>query len=123
MTTLSVFSDGKVYFVSKASKRLFILDLAAGTYECSSTMSGAFNNQPDQIKIILDDPQGIVYFCEDGGDDCGIHGRDGTGQFFSIIDGPGYDSETTGLAFSPDAKFMVSTSSVGQTFLFFSSSF
>ena len=82
------------------------MDLDAGTYECSSTVSGAFNNQPDQIKIILDDPQGIVYFCEDGGNDCGIHGRDSDGRFFSIVDGPGYNTETTGLAFSPDAKYM-----------------
>lgn len=33
--------------------------------------------------------------------------RDRTGRFFSIIDGPGYNTETSGLAFSPDAKFMV----------------
>lgn len=49
-----------------------------------------------------------VYFAEDGGKDCGVHGRDGQGLFFSIIDGPGYRTETTGLAFSPDKKFMVS---------------
>ena len=51
----------------------------------------------------------ILYFCEDGGKelgDCGVHGRDSSGRFFSILDGPGYVSETTGLAFSPNKRHM-----------------
>ena len=106
------------------------------TYEASSTVSGAFNRQPDQVKALVDDPMELgtptekeirskrrngfkfltvllldpiyaVYFCEDGGNDCGVHARDSAGRFFSILDGPGYRTETTGLAFSPDRRFMV----------------
>ncbi|CAB9499161.1 osmC-like protein [Seminavis robusta] len=95
-----------LYFISKTTKFLFILDLINMTYERSSTQSGAFNNQPDQIQRIVNDPNQIVYFCEDGGPDCGVHGRDATAQFFSILDGPGYNTETTGLAFSSDHNYM-----------------
>jgi len=96
----------KLYFVSKTTKKLFILDLVAGTYEWSSTVSGAFNNQPDQLAYIVDDPNQIIYFCEDGGNDCGVHGRDATAKFFSILDGTGYSTETTGLTFSSDKYYM-----------------
>lgn len=102
------FRNGNLYFVSKTTKRLFILDLNAQTFERFSTVSGAFNNQPDQIKFIVGDtnPDAILYFCEDGGSDCGVHGRDNTAQFFTILDGPAYNTETTGLAFNPDATKM-----------------
>ena len=73
-------------------------------YESSSTVSGAFDRQPDQVARLVGDE--ILYFCEDGGADCGVHGRDGAGRFFSILDGPAYDTETTGLAFSPDKRHM-----------------
>mmetsp|Transcript_33454 Transcript_33454/g.80843 ORF Transcript_33454/g.80843 Transcript_33454/m.80843 type:complete len:199 (-) Transcript_33454:71-667(-) len=98
----------KMYFVSKTTQRLFIVDLKLETYEVSSTQNGAFNNDPDQLSYItnVDDPNEVVYFCEDGGNDCGVHGRDKNANFFSILDGPGYNTETTGLAFSPDAKYM-----------------
>lgn len=48
------------------------------------------------------------YFCEDGGDECGVHGRDAQGNFFTILqDATGaFSGETTGLAFSPNGKFM-----------------
>jgi hypothetical protein len=54
--------NGVVYFVSKVAKKLFIIDLAAGTVEASSTVSGAFNNQPDQLQRIVGDD--LLYFCE-----------------------------------------------------------
>lgn len=109
--------NGKVFFVSKSAKLLYILDLAAGTFEASSTLSGAFNNQPDQIKFIIDDPNHILYFCEDGGSDCGVHGRDNAGNFFTILNSATYTSESTGLAFSPDKKHMyVSFQSPGHIF-------
>jgi len=100
--------DGKLYFTVKKWKLLYVLDLDSQTFERSSTESGAFNNQPDQIARIIGDEseQNILYFCEDGGDDCGVHGRNMNGDFFTIIDGPSYDTETTGLAFSPDKKHM-----------------
>merc|ERR1712110_823015 len=47
-----------------------------------------------------------IYFCEDGGSACDIHGRDNDGNYFTIVEGTGYSTETTGLAFSPDSKFM-----------------
>jgi len=52
----------------------------------------------------LNDGNGVVCFCEDGGFDCGVHGRDESGQFFTILDAPGHDTESTGLDFSPDLK-------------------
>ena len=97
----------KVYMTSKQKARLHILDLDTMMFEFSSTRSGAFNNQPDQIEMITNDPTGIVYFCEDGGSDCGVHGRDMIGKFFSIIDAPGYNTETTGLAFDPTNHVMI----------------
>lgn len=103
-------------FVSKADRTLFELDLDAGTFTRSSTQSGAFNRQPDQLEILvhgdvgsdgIDEEDFICYFCEDGGSDCGVHASDATGQYFTILDGIGYNTETTGLAFSPDAKYML----------------
>jgi hypothetical protein len=95
----------KLFFVSKVKKVLFELDLANLTWTKSSTLSGAFENQPDQIARIVGDGN-YLYFCEDGGSACDVHGRDIDGNFFTLIRGDGYSTETTGLAFSPDAKFM-----------------
>lgn len=92
-------------FVSKKNKQLFTLDLAAETWIRTSTVSGAFDLQPDQLAQIIGD--GILYFCEDGGANCDIHGRNvETGEYYTIVTGDGYDSETTGLGFSPDNMFM-----------------
>lgn len=100
--------DGMLYFTVKYDKVLYILDLDAGTYTFSSTSSGAFEGQPDQIsRIVGDDTSNpILYFCEDGGTDCGVHGRDSDGRFFTILESIDYDTETSGLAFSPDKKHM-----------------
>lgn len=92
-------------FVSKSRKMLFTLDLRAGTWSKSSTLSGAFDLQPDQLARIIGDHD-ILYFCEDGGSDCDIHGRNSAGDYFTIVVGDGYATETTGLAFSPDNMFM-----------------
>lgn len=95
--------DGLLFFTSKRKKRLYILDLDGGTYIESSTESGAFNNQPDQIaRVIGAGNDSILYFCEDGGADCGVHGRSSDGKYFTILEGLEYATETTGLAFSPD---------------------
>jgi hypothetical protein len=48
-----------------------------------------------------------VSLCEDGGSDCGVNGRDSIAQLFPIIDGLGYNTETTGLVFRPDVMFML----------------
>jgi hypothetical protein len=102
---------GRLYFTAKASKTLVTLFIDAaspdtGVAHLSSTVSGAFNNQPDQIAALVGHSD-LLYFCEDGGTDNGVHARDGTGRFYTILDGyPAYPTETTGLAFSPDKKHM-----------------
>ena len=52
-------TDGICFLVSKKRKCLYALDLDSMTYEASSTVSGAFNRQPDQVKAVLDDPLGL----------------------------------------------------------------
>ena len=100
--------DNMLYFVSKSNKMLWTLDMDAGTYESSSTISGAFENQPDQIKSITGS-NGVLYmyFTEDGSKANGVHGRDKYHRSFTILEGRDkYTSETTGLAFSPDNMHM-----------------
>ena len=97
--------DRVLNFVSKVKKELFTLDLEEMTWTKSSTLSGAFDLQPDQLARIIGDGD-ILYFCEDGGSACDVHGRDSTGQYFTIIRGDGYSTENSGLSFSPNNKFM-----------------
>lgn len=100
--------NGFVYITCKTIKSLFILDLDNLTYIRSSTVNGAFDGQPDQVsRILADDPDSdMLYFCEEAGATNGIHARDSDGNFYTIIDGYTLNSETTGLAFSPDKKHM-----------------
>ena len=106
--------DGVLYFVSKIKKQIFALDLDRGTYQVSSTESGSFEAQPDQIAhIIGDDPNGssFMYFLEDGGQEPGIHARNlQTNKAFTILeklsDGTNND-EATGLAFCDNYKRMI----------------
>lgn len=91
--------NGMLYFVSKTRKSLYILDLDNLTYTRSSTISGAFDGQPDQVKrIIAEDPDSdMLYFCEEASADNGIHARDSEGNFYTIIDATSaVSSETTG---------------------------
>ncbi len=90
--------NGFLYFVTKTSKSLYILDLDNFTYERSSTISGAFDGQPDQVKrIISEDPSSdMLYFCEEASSDNGIHARDSEGNFYTIIDSDTLFSETSG---------------------------
>ena len=65
--------------------------------------------KPDQIVDVLgDDNESILYLCEEKSDTKpnGIHGRNSGGQYFPVITGSHWDTETTGLAFSPNKKFM-----------------
>ena len=104
--------QGQLYYTTKAAKYLFIIDLDTGTFSRSSTVSGAFDSQPDQVARVLDftsgATDGILYFCEDGGSQCGIHGRDAQGRFFTILQSASstLSGETTGLAFSPGGMYM-----------------
>ena len=90
--------NGLLYFVTKGSKSLYILDLDNYTYVRSSTVSGAFDGQPDQVQriISLDPTRDMLYFCEEASADNGIHARDTKGNFYTIIDADTLNSETTG---------------------------
>jgi hypothetical protein len=59
--------ENELYFVSKARRRLFILNLDDGTHTSQSTQNGFFDGQPDQIKRIIGaDSDNLLYFTEDG---------------------------------------------------------
>jgi hypothetical protein len=96
----------QLFFVCKNMRMLFELNLDDGTYTRSSTESGLFDGGPDQLKRIMEDDDALLYFTEEGGVDAGIHARDNHGRFYTVLDSPNLPGETTGLAFSPDAKYM-----------------
>jgi secreted PhoX family phosphatase len=106
--------NGRLYMTAKLNKQLFILDLDQKTFVESSTVSGAFTDQPDQVARLVDN-DGILYFCEDGSSGSGVHGRNPAGQYFTILQADNNNvtnggvimtGETTGLALSPDNMFM-----------------
>ena len=100
--------DGILYLTSKEKKRLVIVDLVKKTYSYSSTKSGAFQDQPDQLDVVLGPNSEMLLLCEDGGPDSGLHGRDLNGNYFTVlyrdkeIDTNRENDETTGLGVSPD---------------------
>lgn len=99
-----------LYFVIKGDYRLFTLNLDAMTYTSVSTRAGLFDGEPDQINAILqEDGTTRLYFSEDWGKVAGIHARDQYGNIETILEGPQYSPETTGIAFSPDGKRMYFT--------------
>lgn len=104
------FSEGldvhhnQLFFTIKNRKKLFILHLDRKTFEEQSTRSGVFDGMPDQVARIVDD--GLLYFCEEGGVENGVHARDTNGRFFTILESDTFSDETTGLAFSPNGKRM-----------------
>jgi hypothetical protein len=59
--------DGILYLTSKEKKRLVIVDLVKKMYSYSSTKSGAFDNQPDQLDVVLGPNAEMLLLCEDGG--------------------------------------------------------
>jgi len=95
----------RLYFVSKAQQELFVLDLDSNTYEVESTISGVFDGSPDQLVRLVGDRE-LLYYTEEGGKSAGIHARDSQGRFFTILESPVYEEETTGLAFSPDHRHL-----------------
>jgi len=44
--------ENRLCFVAKRNQELFVLDLDSNACEMSSTVSGAFNREPDQIQFI-----------------------------------------------------------------------
>jgi Bacterial protein of unknown function (DUF839) len=96
-----------LYFVIKSDYRLFSLNLDEMTYSFVSTRGGLFDGEPDQIKSVLqDDGTTRIYFSEDWGDSAGIHSRDENGHFATILEGPQYTPETTGIDFSPSGHHL-----------------
>jgi sugar lactone lactonase YvrE len=97
---------GQLLFVCKTTKRLFILDLDSNRYKRRSTRQGLFDGAPDQIERVLEGSTDLLYFTEEGGKDAGVHARKRDGSFYTILESPVYNDETSGLSFSPDGKFM-----------------
>jgi hypothetical protein len=93
--------DYELYFVCKKIKQMFVLNLDDGTYTNATTMSGLFDGALDQVQRILPNDQDVLYFTEEGGQNAGIHGRDALGNYYTILEGPQYIDETTGLAWDP----------------------
>lgn len=102
-----------MYFVTKGQRRLYIVDLDSNTWTSGPTIQDSSGNEftPDQVARITgsNSPNDILYFAEDGSGNQDIHalGLDefGDKKYFTII--RGYSStETTGLTFSPDNKYM-----------------
>ena len=99
--------QNKLMFISKRLKQIFTLDLDGTFYRSDSTRSGLFNGGPDQIKQIIGKQQELLYFTEDSNGRAGIHARDSLARFYTVLETEVYQSETTGLAFSPDHKAMI----------------
>jgi hypothetical protein len=101
--------NGILYFVSKKTRILYILNLDAMTYTTSNVNSGKllgrgnFGEEADHVVQLTDN---TVYFTEDGGRTPGVYGKDvKTGQYFAIMEAVHSqykNDEATGLAFSPD---------------------
>jgi hypothetical protein len=96
----------QLFFVCKRIKQLFVLNLDDGTYYNQTTVNGLFDGKPDQMQRLLGDSRDLLYFTEEGGVDAGIHARDHLGRYYTVFESPMYNDETTGLAFSPDGRFM-----------------
>jgi hypothetical protein len=93
----------RLYFISKKIETVFVLDLAGNTYTSYSTRQGLFQGQPDQMIQLQGNADNTLYFfTEDGSASAGVHARNRAGQVFTILEGPTYSNEVTGLAFSPD---------------------
>jgi secreted PhoX family phosphatase len=99
-------SGNELFVVSKNQKELFILDLDAMTYQVHSTISGVFDGMPDQMQRLVHGSYDLLYFCEEGGPENGVHARDTNGWFFTILESAELNDETTGLDFSPDGKHL-----------------
>lgn len=100
--------QNELFFTTKNQKELFVLNLDDMTYESTSTVSGVFDGMPDQVKRLVGDDgnNSLLYFCEEGGVENGVHARDENGWFFTILESDTFNDETTGLDFSPNGKHM-----------------
>ena len=112
--------NGKLAFVSKVQKELFILDLDKFTYTSFSTETstltggGRFDSQPDHV--LYQSQSGVIILSEDGGSTPGMFGYDGS-KYFSYFESNFAGDEVTGIAFSPDRKFLFAAiQSIGYLF-------
>jgi hypothetical protein len=117
------FSEGmdvrgsQLYFVCKKLKMIYNLNLDMGIWERTSTVSGLFDGAPDTLQRILSNPTDLLFFTEEGGTDAGIHARDESSRFYTIMESQVYPGETSGLSMSPDGRFMyVAYQDVGKLF-------
>lgn len=97
---LDILKDQTMIFTAKRDRLMFEINLKDQTYCSTSTLVG-FPQEPDQIRI----HDGIVYFCTDGNNPNGVLAYDGKG-YYSIVQEIDYNTETSGLAFSPDGMVM-----------------
>lgn len=95
-----------LYMVCKREKMLYLIDLDSNKYVRFSLEIALFDGEPDGVTRILNDTQNIMYFNEDLGSIAGVHARNALGQLYTILEGPGWSNEVTGLAFSPSAHHM-----------------
>jgi len=113
------FHDGIVYFATQSNNRIWAHDIAGQTVEViydgngnAADPVGHSVNQPDNITVTA---LGEVIAVEDGGNlEVGIVRTDGTSQAIARLEGHD-DSETTGVAFSPDGRRMYFSSQRGAT--------
>lgn len=104
------FNNGTLYFTTKSTQKMFVLDLESLTYTLETTGlnfqgKGSFNAMPDQV---IGGDKRFLYLTESGGSTPGVYARDMyTGKYMTIfesIDGEEryLNDETVGIAFSPD---------------------
>eukprot|EP00985_Skeletonema_marinoi_P005302 scaffold2286_cov140-Skeletonema_marinoi.AAC.2 len=101
------FNNGTLYFTTKSTQKLFVLDLESSTYKLETTGldfhgKGSFNAMPDQV---IKGDKRFLYFTESGGKTPGVYVRDmRTGKYMTIFEAGDeryLNDETVGVAFSP----------------------
>lgn len=105
---------GKLYVVSKTRRLLYSFDLDRMTYKSESTARGLFNGgsfeaEPDQISQ-FEPGDRYQYLTEDGGSSAGLFAREkATGNMYTLFytnDSRFDTDEITGVALSPDGRFL-----------------
>lgn len=82
------FKEGLLYFVSKTTFKLYVLDLDNGTYVSSATNDyflhdGEVKHSPDQL--VRNDGH-FLYLTEDGGETAGVYAIDVAGRGYAIFE-------------------------------------